>query len=47
MVFIRPKGASKGKLSTHADMASPLTGIMCAAQEGGQIKELRLLPVLV
>lgn len=47
MVFIRPKGATKGKLSSHSDMASPLTRFMCAAQERGQIKEQRLLPVLV
>lgn len=43
MVFIRPKG----KLLRHPDMANPLTGFVCAAQEGGQIKELKLLRVLV
>lgn len=41
------KELPKGELSGHPDMASPLTGFMCAAQEGGQLKKLRLLPVLV
>lgn len=47
MVFIRPKEVTKGKSSRHPNMASPLTGFMCAAQEGGQIKELRWLRILV
>lgn len=34
-------------VGSHPDISSPLAGFIRSAQEGGQVEELRLLPVLV